>query len=571
MASIKPFYINDNSILINLSKTLCKNHIQVLESEGFKILLQHYFRQVDNDSNRKLYNIKLAMASVDEIIGLFKLLLIYEFDEAISFHKDFMKYAECQDELVYFVENLYDFWRSYERYGIIERKLTSLDTDNSILEVTSTQFWGNNLSLYRRILSRLLGKPTVVYRQTPAGFNAGFVVSEGNKSLPKEYEALHGINVINAVIIRTPFIGHSKSNARSGVFQQIDHHILPELKLTKRHWLCFPIKIGDSLAYVYFHRELLHHGIALSNLFEPAINEYKAGKKPDLIYVYGSSETTYDKTFFIDQEHDIYFGYVSRLKENDYFGYMKKMLLTLHNVCMINHHKLPIHGAMVNIVLRNDYEYNIAIIGDSGAGKSETLEALRFIADDKIKEMNVIFDDMGTFYIKDNEVFAKGTEIGAFIRLDDLETGYAYKELDRAIFMNPEQNNARVVLPISTYDFIVKDHKIDYLFYANNYTDDQKSLQFFSDVESALEVFKEGKRKAKGTTSETGIVRSYFANPFGCIQLKDQTEVLLKDIFHQIYENKTPIGELYTKLGVKGKEASGVKEAAKQLLRMLEE
>lgn len=37
--------------------------------------------------------------------------------------------------------------------------------------------------------------------------------------------------------------------------------------------------------------------------------------------------------------------------------------------------------------------------------------------------MNVIFDDMGTFKNIDGKIYAYGTEIGAFVRLDDLAQG----------------------------------------------------------------------------------------------------------------------------------------------------
>ena len=37
-------------------------------------------------------------------------------------------------------------------------------------------------------------------------------------------------------------------------------------------------------------------------------------------------------------------GYISHCEEIDYFGYMKKMTLTLHNLIMIKRGYLPIHG-----------------------------------------------------------------------------------------------------------------------------------------------------------------------------------------------------------------------------------
>ena len=113
---------------------------------------------------------------------------------------------------------------------------------------------------------------------------------------------------------------------------------------------------------------------------------------------------------------------------------------------------------MVNIVLKNGKTANVVIMGDSGAGKSESIEAFRALSEDYISEMTVIFDDMGTFKIKDGEIYGYGTEIGAFVRLDDLYQGYAFKEMDRSIFMNPDKVNARLIMPITPYKKIVQGH-----------------------------------------------------------------------------------------------------------------
>ena len=106
---------------------------------------------------------------------------------------------------------------------------------------------------------------------------------------------------------------------------------------------------------------------------------------------------------------------------------------------------------------------NIVIVGDSGAGKSETLEALRNLLDEKISDMVTIFDDMGAI---NKDLIAYGTETGAFVRMDDLDIGYAYKELDRAILMNPDKKNARTIIPITSLkDICLHPFIISYLFY----------------------------------------------------------------------------------------------------------
>ena len=291
-------------------------------------------------------------------------------------------------------------------------------------------------------------------------------------------------------------------------------------------------------------------------------------KSPDIIYIYGIKENEYDCKYYYDEVDNIYFGFVSRYDKNDYFGYLKKMLLTLHNLYMINHNCLPLHGAMVSVHLFNNKKKNIILIGDSGAGKSETLEALRIIGKDSIKQMKVIFDDMGTLSFYDNKVVATGTEIGAFVRLDDLDAGYAYQEMDLAIFLNPNQKNARVIIPISQYNYIIQYHKIDLFLYANNY-DNKNDLVCFGSLDEALNIFKKGLRQAKGTTNEIGLVSSYFANPFGPLQEKAKTEILLEKYFKALSEQKVIIGEIYTKLALPNYEVLGPKEAAQNLLNYL--
>lgn len=66
--------------------------------------------------------------------------------------------------------------------------------------------------------------------------------------------------------------------------------------------------------------------------------------------------------------------------------------------------------------------------------------------------------------LEDGTVVAYGTETGAFVRLDDLQPSYAYSTMDRSIFMNPNETNARVIVPYSNYDEIIKPTKIDFSF-----------------------------------------------------------------------------------------------------------
>ncbi len=311
------------------------------------------------------------------------------------------------------------------------------------------------------------------------------------------------------------------------------------------------------------------HGVTLCNLFEIAKEEEYRNKKPDIVYVLGARDDNekIQTVFYDDKENDIMLGYINYNEAIDYFGYMKKMTLTLHNLIMIKRGYLPIHGAMVNIVTKNNKTANVIIMGDSGAGKSESLEAFRELSEDYISDMTIIFDDMGVVKLnKDKKPVGSGTEIGAFVRLDDLDTGYAFKQIDRSIFMNPDKVNARLVIPVASYKEITTEYPIDLFLYANNYEAEGENLEFFKDVNVALDTFRDGARMAKGTTTEKGLVKTYFANPFGPAQKMEDTEKLLVEYFNKFFESGVKVGQLRTRLGINGMEKDGPKKAAISLL-----
>ena len=225
---------------------------------------------------------------------------------------------------------------------------------------------------------------------------------------------------------------------------------------------------------------------------------------------------------------------------------------------------LPIHGAMVNVVLKDGRSKGIILMGDSGAGKSESIEALKSVGRDLIKDVQVVFDDMGTIHMEDGVPYGQGTETGAFIRLDDLDPGTPYKDMDRSIFFAPENPNARMVVPASSYSFITKNHPIDLYCYANNYTDKCGMDELPADEFKAT--CKAGTRMALGTTQEKGLSKTYFANPFGPMQRQEVCDPLIDDTVKALEDNGVFLGQVYTHLGFDKTNRAGIEDAAKELL-----
>lgn len=571
---IKEYSQNRNNVIINFSIKYCDTPKELLSSKGFKKVLEKYINILEKKDALlldRLHKLNDGDSLSTMLLQLFKLLVTLDKLEIKRLNKGYSKLLRSDSDLVEFIEGFYNYWRSLERYALIQSTSESDGIENVNFVDANNNFSNLILRVYRIIEENILGYSHNVYRQLSAGINAGMVLTEGVNNLPNEYNNLDNIQFIKSIILTPPFVLYSKRNTRSGFFEEVFSNPIEDLHIKTSHYFCFPAKVGESLAFIYFHRDFMNHGISLSNLFELAKPDEYESKSPKLIFVFGSKLTNKEKktVFYSDKKNDTYVGFVSTTDEVDYFGYMKKMILTLHNIRMIDMNFLPIHGAMVNIIMKNGKSANVAIVGDSGAGKSESLEAFRKLSSKYLKEMKIIFDDMGTFKIENSKVYGYGTEIGAFVRLDDLENGFAFKAMDRAIFMNPNKVNARLIYPVSTYKEIMKGYKVDILLYANNYENSKEEIKVFESKEKAKKVFVKGLRKAKGTTSEKGIVESYFANPFGPHQRVKQTDLIIDRVFDQLFENNVLVGEIYTKLGIKGLEQSGPEKAAKRIFEWI--
>ncbi|WP_338626684.1 phosphoenolpyruvate carboxykinase [Clostridium baratii] len=574
----KEFSMSNDKVIINFTAKYCSTFEGVLESEGFRRVLDSYLRRIQNKRTLSYRYLSKALNSEDvlvlrrDLMRAFKFLTVMNVEEIVEFNEKYTELLTQKEELIGLVEELYLFWRRLERYTLINGGRL----DNGLARISFTEA-NDSLSklilrLYRKVEKNILDKQPKVFRQIPAGGNSCIMINKILWPMPNGYEALENIPFIDSILLETPFITYPKRNTRTGMFSEVYENPLKYANINEDHWFCYPAKVGELLAYIYFHRDYMAHGITLCNLFEMARKEECRGRKPDMIYVFGANDEDGDEglktVFYDDKENDIMLGYVNHSEEIDYFGYMKKMTLTLHNLIMIKRGNLPIHGAMVNITLKDGKTANVAIMGDSGAGKSESLEAFRTLGEEHISNMTIIFDDMGTFKLKDGKIFGYGTETGAFVRLDDLDQGYAFKEMDRSIFMNPDKTNARLVMPVAPYNEIIKGYEIDLFYYANNYDEVEEggnSINYFENAKDAIKVFRSGARMAKGTTSEKGLVESYFANPFGPAQKQEETDKLLDKYFNAMFDGTVKVGQLRTCLGVKGQEKVGPRNAALEL------
>ncbi len=557
-------YLTKDIAIVNFDLAYPSSLGDITSSNTLSNFIMNYIEHLSN-ADKELYNWVLNGKSAREanvdLSKVFRQLMVLKTDEFESY------YLNDKTKLLDFVEGLYDFWKSHQRYSVTVNRFSGM---SSIPFVTADSNFNTMIrSVYRQIQQTVIGRKNNVYRQLQAGTNSAIACFKNKAKLSDKYALLDDILFIESVMLRTPMILQPRSNKRTGMFTEVFENPIHNFVGNPSEFFAYPAKIGNLLVFIYFHRDFMSSGTALGNLFELATPD-EASKKPDAILLFGNKDGKNETNFYYDEAEDLWVGSVSYDERIEYFGYMKKMTLTLHNCAMMRRGWLPIHGAFINVTLTNGKRKGIMLMGDSGAGKSESIEALKTIGSDVIKDIEIVFDDMGTVHVEDGIPYAQGTEIGAFIRLDDLDPGTPYRDMDRSIFFNPDSTNARVITPAAPYSVIAANHRIDLFCYANNY-DQIVGMRKITDMEEAKPIFIEGKRMAKGTTQEVGLSTTYFANPFGPMQQQDICQPLIEEMFDVLSSTGTYIGEIFTHLGLDKSNRDGIHLAAKELLKYIEE
>jgi len=578
------FSMIDGKVVIRLKDRVCDTPEELLTSQLFYRVLQRCVADLSRKNGRLLDifdHEELTRRDMRLLVDTFRYLAKLPAElvpKVVPGSEQFFRDPALFNS---FVEYLYNYWRSLQRLIVCDSEGDRFDqrpyrTFNATVESLTHVIRGT----YRDIQENITGSHPRIYRQVRAGAEIAAIALPKDMGLPEgDYQKLCPLPVIRQVLIYPPLIFNPPMNKRTGTFERVDQNPLKYVDLDHDDWLCYPARVGPLLILIYFSLRFFELGFSLCNLFELADDEVLRNK-PDAIFLYGLPDKVmrgygiFPTIFYEDTQNDLLVGAVPGKNEFGYFGYLKKMALTLHNIKMMQAGRLPFHGALVNLAVRKKGDFTVLIMGDTGAGKSETLEALRTIGGDDLEEVVIIADDMGSLEIDSaGNVLGYGTETGAFVRLDDLQTGYAFGQIDRTIIMSPDQTNARVVLPVTTYENIVRGYPIDFVLYANNYEpvdDAHPILERFASSGLALQTFREGKVMSKGTTTTTGLVQTYFANVFGPQQYPDVYDRLSEQYFEKFFANQIHVGQVRTQLGIPGMERKGPEAAARELLAALQ-
>jgi hypothetical protein len=419
-----PSQIFENKIVIGVRDRVAETVEELFQSELFKDVLNHFLNRLEKRQSPLLDIIGHCPLDDNDRKVLFETLCyLTKLDSHLipNIVPGSERLFTDRHALNEFVEQLYNYWRSFDRFIICDSSLESLDkrpyrTFNATVERMTHLV----RQAYRDIQENITSQHPRVFRQVHAGAEVAAITVESPKAcFSGEYDCLNTISIIRQVLIYPPLIFEPPMNKRKGEFVEIDENPLRSAAFDPREWLCFPAKVGAQVILVYFHDSFYELGFGLCNLFDMA-SDKDLRRKPDGIFLYGMDMESLQKYsdsrrfFYEDKANDWLVGAVPRGNVFGYFGYLKKMILTLHNLKVMQKGHLPFHGAFVKISLKNGRQANVLLMGDTGAGKSESLEALRRLGDEYIKELTIIADDMGSLVIHGFQpVLAYGTRKSA--------------------------------------------------------------------------------------------------------------------------------------------------------------
>lgn len=575
-----------NEIILEVTGVLCTTKEELVQSRAFRDFTMSFVDHLreSNSVFLDLTGIDLRLdQSAEFLVETFARLVSSPIERVAEETPSARVFLETRNALHRLTDAFYDYWRSFERYLVCrpDESLQACEDKESVFIEGVVLLADSVRGAYRAVCENIIGKRPIVFRQVQAGCNVGLIVDKHPWDLPKGYPPqLADIPFIEHQLINPPLIMDPPTNKRRGHFIKLDENPLEVLDIDPGQYLCAPVQVGPIVEFVYFHRKMMGLGCALGNLFELASLE-QIERGPDAVYIYGADGDALARygehplVFYDDEKNDIFVAAVPRDDTYAYFGYLKKMILTLHNAVVMKRGRMPFHGAMTKLTLSNGQNANILIIGETATGKSESLEALRLLSKDFLRDIVVVADDMGSLEVdQSGRILGYGTETGAFIRLDDLQQGYAFGQIDRAIIMSPQKTNARVVLPVTTLADVLRGYPVDFILYANNYEavdEEHPIIEALHDTRSALEVFSQGAAMSRGTTASTGLVHSYFANIFGPPAYKERHQDLATSVFEAAMRGGVFVGQLRTRLGIEGYGQRGPQEAAAALIELIKD
>jgi len=278
-----------NKAVLNIRERMCETAEELLESNKFRIVLEHCLRQMERTNSPMLEIFENSTVTDEGVTNLIRTLILLEkYENRMVPHvfPEASAYMRNLRMLNGFVDYLYDYWRHFDRFIINHSEGDRLDkrpyrTFNETIE----QLTHLIRTVYRHIQENITGSHPTVYRQIPAG--AEIAVISLPKNVPyrgETYKRLNKVTVIRQMLIYPPLVIQQPMNKRTGHFRKISKNPLNLFEMNPEEYICYPARVGRLIILIYFHINFFELGFSLCNLFDLAGDE-ELKKQPDAVLV----------------------------------------------------------------------------------------------------------------------------------------------------------------------------------------------------------------------------------------------------------------------------------------------
>ncbi|MCR5066929.1 MAG: hypothetical protein K6A14_02575 [Erysipelotrichaceae bacterium] len=553
-------YMAGDTVIVNLSSRFYNFAEEIVSSDGFAVFLERYFKELAVRDIRVyswLTNGRPLEETVPALTDLIRQLLISQE------RPEGMSELDCMKS-IYIVEDCYRYWRSHKRFTVVSGNRAEALAEN--FGEYDEKYSSLISQLYRSCLRKLSGRSEKVIRRTAGGTNGSCLLMKYRIALPRGYASLRNIPFVARMLLKTPLMMDFDDAGEQLRPISLASNPLSSCRMDPRDYFCLPLKVCDFLCLTYFHKDYLAQACCLANLFELADESDCLQQRAHLICLFGLPAESHQLGYYHDEKNGIHLAAVCRNYREESFISIRNVILMLHDLAQLQRGQLPVHGSLVEIFFRDESRKSLLLIGETGAGKSETVEALRSLSDEirndkTVRRLEVVFDGVGSLKTVEGRVVACGSETGGFERMSDLGQSVV-RDVENGIFINLQKKDAMVILPFSSYETIRGDHGIDMVLYANNYENavGVERLESYEEFRSCLT---EGKRMIRDPQGREMLVSSSPMN-FGLnASQKERYLEIMDSVFTRLYENGVFAGQLYTNL------ANGRREKLQESARCL--
>src|SRR3989344_557607 len=248
----------NKQVIINSNGEICGDSKDITKTELFKEVMHKYLEHL-REKDSPLLEIFPRIISQEEqevvMINLLQKLSEFPKEQIIEASHEFKDFFKDTYLLHQFVENLYNYWRSFERFFVCysnnDEESSYHKTPYRTFNKTIESLNYNVRKVYRDICEHITNEHCRIYRQMPAGCQVGLIVNKENWLCPPApYDKLKDINFIRQVLIEPPLIIDPPMNKRDGHFSRIDVNPLEDIQFNCEDWLCYPAKVGPLVIYL---------------------------------------------------------------------------------------------------------------------------------------------------------------------------------------------------------------------------------------------------------------------------------------------------------------------------------